>query len=158
MNPTLFVIAFILFITMENCNLFQKQGTVENSNSENSYLKIQDTYLTIESRGKNLYLVVDFLLQWKKRESLQLKIIDTESDSMLYENLIDTVPYLKIRSLPLDINDSKNSWLYENPDIDSNRNIKYIIETQNKELLYLNHNLLISKETKHSLIQKFNVR
>lgn len=158
MKQTLLYIVIVLPWILGNCNFLQKKNPLESRNYENAYLKIQDSYLTFESKDTELFVVIDFLVHWKKNESVQLKILDLKSGNVLFNKSLGAIPFMKQRSNFIDLRNGNNSWLYENKDLNSQREIQFTIETSNKEVLVLNYNLLITKETKHSLIQKFTLQ
>ncbi|MCG9875469.1 MAG: hypothetical protein MH321_11860 [Leptospiraceae bacterium] len=158
MKQTLLYIVIVLSSNLGNCKFLQNKNPSESTNYENAYLKIQDSYLTFESKDAELFVVIDFLVHWKKNESVQLKILDLKSGNILFNKSLGALPFMKLRSNYIDLRNRNNSWLYENKDLDSQREIQFIIETSNKEGLVLNYNLLITKETKHSLIQKFTLQ
>lgn len=158
MKQTLLYIVIVLSSNLGNCKFLQNKNPSESTNYENAYLMIQDSYPTFESKDAELFVVIDFLVHWKKNESVQLKILDLKSGNVLFNKSLGALPFMKLRSNYIDLRNRNNSWLYENKDLDSQREIQFIIETSNKEGLVLNYNLLITKETKHSLIQKFTLQ
>lgn len=158
MKQTLLYIVIVLPWILGNCNFLQKKNPLESRNYENAYLKIQDSYLTFESKDAELFVVIDFLVHWKKNESVQLKILDLKSGNVLFNKSLGAIPFMKLRSNFIDLRNGNNSWLYENKDLNSQREIQFTIETSNKEVLVLNYYLLITKETKNSLIQKFTLQ
>ena len=154
----IYIYLVLIFFAFGNCYLFEKKDSAKDQIYENRYLIIQNSYTTIQSNKNGEFVVIDFLLNWKILERIDLIIRDKDSGIIVFENSVQAVPLLKLRSFPINVQLTKYKWLYENPNEDSIRIFQFQLINQTKEQHVLDYSFRISQETKHSLIQKFTLR
>lgn len=144
----LYPIIIFSLLLVTNCSLLTKK---ELSNlEENDWFKIEQVHFQV----KNKALVWEIGITWKEKGILNLRIVDSTHDILIYEGSSPKGQNSTILGSPIRPEDQRYSWIFQ----DKNKPSQILIQIEAEDLTDARRSaeklIRISPETKHSLYHK----